>query len=280
MCCFSRPADPTLTRLYGGAIDHPEHGRVHVVGYGNKVVQRSKGPNCMLIHIPSAEPMTKDNFLPPENTKMALDRFHSRLFPPRMTATYHSLLIGSTLRGSGVQYFELGEYDVLLAKSPTDIPSRLGEVPEAKRPEVSESLLSWYEEHFPDWHVALFCFDSKEVNEPGVWYWYHPMEEVIRLPALDSHDGSPPRLNIMVDVQHELYTSWPGMVGGVDVTHPFIYTSPKTATFLPKRITGLKIIDRMTNGDFGIIPHAAGDGIYLNKEAVYRLPPRKLQPSH
>ena len=60
MCICSGPAHLASTRIYAG--ESVRDGRpVHTLIYQNEAVNQADGPNCMLLHLPSAEPMTRAN---------------------------------------------------------------------------------------------------------------------------------------------------------------------------------------------------------------------------
>lgn len=258
MCCYMHKArvdEQVGTKLFGGVVDHPQHGRVHVIGYSNSVANLYGGPNCMIIHIPSRDEMGPANFINPRHTGSVLGDMHHAVFPP-MPIARGPVRFTSRIAASGhqpiVQRFDVGDYEVLLADEPAAIPAALERISPEKRPAINEEIFSWYQRNMPGWHMALFCFSAEKVVGKPVFYWYHPLEgheNVLRLPAIDSHDGTAPELGKDVRVAHELYVSWPG-IKGKEMSYP--HMPGEASVFMPTKVAGVKAYGIRPNGDFGI----------------------------
>ncbi len=255
MCCFMHEAYvPETTKIFAGAVNHPTHGLIHVVGYSNKIRNRHRGPNCMILAIPSKDDMGEENFLDPKKTKNVLWAMSHAVFPPPPVSRDfddHNIVIGAS-SSRGVQHIISGDYDILLAEDPSEIPSKLSEIPESKRPEINQDMFDWWRENATGMHVALVCFNGN-VEPDDFFYWYKPLEgheKNLRHPALDSHSGKPPTIGELVRVDHELFVSWPE-IEGVEVN----YLSPLSSEikeFIPNIVAGVHVGDQWPNGDFGI----------------------------
>lgn len=219
MCCSSKLAKFEGTQGYIGEVEHPTHGLVHVMGYQNKAKNLFSGPNAMLLHFPAKEEMTASNVidLGDAGGKKILDQWKDRLFPEDGYKMSKSSSRGFT---NSVQVFDTGIYMVVMSPKPSLITSALAEVPENKRPEISAELLAWYETHYPGWTLAVCCFDNRDaIKADPLFWWYKPLDPMrLHFPAVDSHDGTPPKL------EHQ------GRAWGVHTDHVIVLGSDK---FLP-----------------------------------------------
>ncbi len=185
------------------------------------------------------------------------------LFPPPPPPPIDRVLIGArAYESSHVQVFEHGNYTVVLADRPSEIPEALNRVPEEKRPKIRPKLFEFYEREFPDHTLALCCFDSRtSFNAEPMTLWYKPSDEgKVVWPALDSHTGNPPDIFGMVDTDHVLIagadnidpTNLEGGTGVAKDMPDFDSCGPWAAEFLPKKIIGRRFRGQMANGDFAL----------------------------
>src|SRR5262249_42657707 len=107
---------------------------------------------------------------------------------------------------------------------------------------------------------ALCCFNNHEASKakPMLW-WYEPKDQsALFFPALDAHDGNPPKMDVKVDVDHSLVFSTEGLTeqkGGNTVNYSdFIGTPMPTslAGLLPKLVAGTTFEGQMPQGDFSL----------------------------
>jgi len=113
----------------------------------------------------------------------------------------------------------------------------------------------WY----PGWHVALCCFDAREMSpaDPILW-WYEPKDpNRLFYPGLDAHDGNRPNLKRLVDVDHTLIagctTERNAKGWGSPGVGEAVYGNkiPETmAPFLPDKVIGMGSTREMMNGDW------------------------------
>jgi hypothetical protein len=142
------------------------------------------------------------------------------MFTPRS----RSLTLGS--KGI-VEKFKVGMYEVLLAHGDPDpskttiaeqilgrkhrISEALSQLPMDRRPNVRSDLLEWFDQTYPGWSLVVCVFESGiPMAAQPIMFTYKPFEAFrgrLFFPAVDSHDGGPPKLNERVDVDHFLFAS-------------------------------------------------------------------------
>lgn len=256
VCVSSASAAFTGTVVYAGRIDHSYHGMIHVLGYQNTAVDLSGGANAMLLHIPTGETMTPDNFISVRHHGDILQRMVAAVRPKAVT-TAEPDDIDWMDSDSEVHVFEHDVYTVLLAANPRRIPEVLDRVHRRRRPELRPELFDFYAEHFPDHTIALCCFDNTEAEQAKpLMLWYKPADpDLLVAPALDSHTGNAPRLDEPVSVDHwVLFGSDEAPPGwGRKVDYPAVM-SPGLRSYLPDTVIGRYYgqDQPMPNGDFAL----------------------------
>jgi hypothetical protein len=248
MCCSLRPAKLTNTVLYAAsAMNEGRH--VHVMGYQNRAENLSKGPNAMLLPIPSTVAMGPDNMLDTTAAKAILKDYAQAVRPPP-TLSPNPGFRGVARAAAPVQVFDKGSFTVALAERASDLPGAIGRIPVNKRPEINEDIFAAYDRLYPGWKMALCAWDGTLEAEPLLW-WYEPLDSTrLFMPALDAHDGRPPRIGADVAMDHSV------VVGRV--TNPFgnqvLFRDalPKHLTpFLATQVVGRQYDGMsMKNGDF------------------------------
>jgi hypothetical protein len=162
----------------------------------------------MILHIPSAEVMTRKNVIESDDAGQFLTSVIEASKPQTRTRGLKGgVLMAGAASAPDVEVFETGIYTVVLSQKPSLILQALRDrVPERRRPKVSVSLMRWYQQHFPGWSFALCCFDNSVVrkSKPLVW-WYKPKyPQFLFAPGVDAHDGNPPDLDAKVACDHEV----------------------------------------------------------------------------
>ena len=219
MCVTLSPANISNTILYGAEIEL-KHGIQHVLGYQNNPVNLAPGPNAMILPFPANNLMGKENIIDTSEHKNILNNIADSITNPYLSNT-KSIQLNSGSRS--VQVFDSGIYTIILAQNAADIPSALSKVPVEKRPALNKGIFDAYAKWYPDWQVALCCFNNKDdtstalINdrpianvfnkrkvEPLLW-WYTPMDKShLFLPMLDAHDGNVPDLKSKVKRDHTI----------------------------------------------------------------------------
>ena len=207
MCISSKPANFNQTKGYIGEAVTKEHGLVHVLGYQNKVQNKVEVPNAMILHFPASEPMSAKNVIElGDKGKGLLNYFCDYYNNEPKTRGFKNIATNGVKKS--VEIFDTGIYTVVMSNKPSLITEALKEVPEEKRPDIHPELMDWYEAHYPDWPVAVCCFNSKDTSEvkaDPLYWWYKPMnEDELFFPAVDCHSGGLPNLDAKVDVDHIL----------------------------------------------------------------------------
>lgn len=246
MCVSTGPADFSGTILHGGRRDHPELGRVEVLGYQNTAVNLAEGPNAMVLHLP-ARGLSQRNFVPVGRDGDVLARMLEAARPRTRDAAIMS---------GDVQVFDHDIYSVVLAADPTRVPEALRLVPQHRRPAIHPDLMAFYADTFPGHSLVLSCFDNADARRAKpLLLWYPPADpDLLVLPALDCHTGAVPDLDAPVHRDHVLLfgtddapADWGGPVDyGPGLRH-------KLRAFLPDTVKGVRVTgDSHPNGDFAI----------------------------
>ncbi|MEV5652658.1 hypothetical protein AB0L57_30790 [Nocardia sp. NPDC052254] len=256
MCVSVARAAFTGTTVYCGRVDHPYHGMIHVLGYQNTAVDLSGGANAMLLHVPAAETMTRDNFVSVQQHGDVLQRMVDAVGPvPAASARSDGIdWMGSVPQ---VRIFEHDVYTVLLADDPRAIPAALDRVPRRRRPPLRPELFTFYADHFPNHTIVLCCFDNAEAERAKpLMLWFAPADpDLLVAPALDAHTGGAPDVRDPVPVDHwvlfgsdETPPEW-----GRAVDYPD-EMSRGLRSYLPDNVIGRYYGDGQTlpNGDFAI----------------------------
>lgn len=238
MCCSVTPdvkVHFSNTILYGAEAVNLQGETVHVLGYQNRVQNNVNGGftdfqlrdvfsrlkrsfnkinskssdssqtgNAMILPFPAVpQTMSQKNIIDTEKVPNILKDLAEAVNPPTQKIAYYS--IQSLEAQPKVQIFEAaGIYTVILAQDALAIPEVMDQVPKEKRPKLNLKLFEAYAKWYPDWTIALCCFNNEKLEEalPMLW-WYKPMfPEKIFLPMLDSHTGSVPKLKRKVVVDH------------------------------------------------------------------------------
>jgi hypothetical protein len=238
MCVSAGPARLAGTILYGGVVDHPVHGLIHVLGYQNTPQNLADGPNAMLLHLPGV--VTRENFIDTSTCPWLLSEMVDAVRP-----LSRSLSVGSAMQS--VEVFDHDIYTVVLAGSAALVADALVQVPPRRRASVSAELLGFYAERYPDHAIALCCFDTRDALEADpLLIWYTPHDpSVLSLPAVDCHTGGVPDLTALVPADHWVILG--SSPAGTPIERP-----PAVAEFLPSHVIGRRFEGLMPNGDFRI----------------------------
>lgn len=266
MCITMWPAKLGGTRLYAG---EGEFGGkpVHVLAYQNTAW--SEGPNAMILPIPSAAPLDERNAIDTRKFRDFLEVIHdaNEVLPPDL-GRGRAGFAGA----APAKVFDVGTYTVVLADGAEAISAAIERVPVEKRPPDNRALYAAFEEHYPGWALAVCCWNGVIEPEPLLW-WYEPLDrDWIFAPALDAHDGGPPRIGAEVEVEH--YLAFGGsMYARGNRVRRFDRRDGVPAEaigLLPRSVHGTRVEGKMPNGDFWV-PAAT-----LAGPAIRRAPGRKM----
>ena len=314
MCCSVTPGVDVKfsdTILYAAEARNPEGGYVHVLGYQNvaqndvlgfdgwslgrigKLVKTLNpfrksptGGNAMILPFPALPgTMTRDNVLDAEKCPALLDDMRKAVRHPVAAASSVQSASFSLDPVPKIQIFDAaGIYTVVLARDARAIPDALAQVPSEKRPALNKGLFDDYAQWYPDWTIALCCFNNAEAKRalPMLW-WYEPMsDEELFLPTLDAHDGNSPDLDANVTVDHTIVVSTyrPGddHGSGENAVYPKRFypvefkdaVPPQLEHFVMDHVIGRDYYDQMRNGDMYCVLKAVRNGTF---DPFRRLPP-------
>lgn len=254
MCLSAQKASFTRTRTAIHESSHPQSGRaIHVLGYQNTAQNlNARGPNAMILHLPSAGAMDEGNFV----DTSAAPRYMQDIARSVLPVPVGSGERGGPQRSFGSQakaaVFDYGKiYTVVLADDASQIAEALTRVPENRRPEIGDEIIAFYGKSYPGWKLAICCFDNAEAKESEpITVWYEPLfPELLVIPGIDAHDGRAPKLGQDVRVDHELFFGHSSL--GRDQTKVRYREWPEhLRPFLPEKAAGRRLSGNMTNGDF------------------------------
>ena len=243
MCITLQPAKLSKTIIYAGHAQR-DGKRVAVLAYQNQA--NSRGPNAMILPFPSDVEMGPQNIV---DTRVGghfladMDRNARR----RSRSIAKSVSFDDGLDERSVQVFDSGSYTVVLAPRATMIPLALQQVPANKRPTITDELLHGYSVLYPNFQVALCCWEGQLKSEPLLW-WYEPRGERLFVPTMDAHDGGAPRPE-KVQMDHSIL--WGHPKG--EYSMYFDDSIPRTIReLLPTSVDVLRPNGYHQNGDFWV----------------------------
>ena len=195
MCVTSAIANLTSTYIGAWEIEHPIYGYRHVMAYQNAPLNLAEGANCMLLHLPAAEPLLPEHLLDTSDCPNLLKQMAASKTTREAT---RSLAVPQQ-----IYVVEMGIYHVVLLneKTPEALETALTQVPAEKRPSITLELLQFYNTHFPNYPVVLACFNNRESKQasPIVLHFKPSDPSHLFFNLLEGHDGSPPQLNQLVE---------------------------------------------------------------------------------
>ena len=260
MCVAAALAHFSETILYHGRCRHPDHGDVHVLGYQNVAANHASGPNAMLLHLPGMG-MTQDNFVDTSGSPDILRDMTAALTPPLSRGVGAAPGAPAAAGAPPVQVFEHDVYTVVLATNATLIPEALSQVPEHRRVAANRPLFDFYARMYPDYAVALCCFDNRDAaRSDPLLLWYSPLHpDRFELPAIDCHTGGIPEIGGPVHVDHWVIFGTDEEIAPQDgnwrtarMTWSEEVRRSPAGPFLPAAITGRAHAGIYPNGDFMI----------------------------
>ena len=264
MCCTLEEAILSSTVLLAHEVEH-EGRMVNIIGYQNHAESRGVGPNAMIIPIPSATPMSQANCVDMTGAGSVFKDYWD-ILRPRTRGMSKGVAVAGGLDDS-LEVFDSGSYTVLLTKQVglTDLREAMAKLPPDKRIELDlqkAKIFSAYRKFYPDWHIAICIWNGEVKAEPILW-WYDPMPEYVGshfLPGLDAHDGSPPRFDGAVAVDHTIVVGAPSERPGWSNADKIVGRAPPhLRKWLPSHVFGEEIGGQLRNGDW-VLPKDGWSG--------------------
>lgn len=265
MCVSLASAEFSATTIVVYKRRHPIHGDIVVLGYANTAVNYNRRPNALVLHFPTADPMTQSNFIDTQRVPRFMQDLRSAVQPSARSLSTRGV------RSTFAEIFTYGIYTVVLASDASAIPAALEQVPQDKRPDLNPRLFHWYAQQYPGWSIALCCFNNRYAQQASpLLMWYKPQQtELLIAPTLDCHTGDIPNLYDHVDVDHTLILATDDMRYGEPVMYRD-HISPDLMDFLPLRVVGRYVSGQYENGDFAVPVSDVQQGGF---SGMHRLPP-------
>jgi hypothetical protein len=235
MCVTSATAILNSTYVGAWEIDHPVYGYRHVMAYQNAPQNLAEGANCMLLHLPAAEPLLPEYLLDTADCPNLLKQMAA-------SKTTREATLSLDVIPQQVYVVEMGIYHVVLLneKTPEALEMALAQVPAEKRPQIAPELLQFYSTQFPDYPIVLACFNNRESKQasPIVLHFKPSDPSHLFFNLLEGHDGGPPQLNQLVE-RHQVIIAGSRLVeprhgqfpvefkpiGIPEALHPFLPTA-------------------------------------------------------
>lgn len=256
MCITVAEAELSDTIIYAAEARRPSGEIVHVLGYQNKVTG-ARGPNAMLLPFPAAGNVGRGNLVNAAKFAGVLgdyDEAVERLRP--VTKGVRSFPAGAAATDDfddAFDVFESGSYTVALVQKASALRAALEAMPEKIRPNVTTAMIFQLGKLYPNWPMALCCFENGMSAPEPLFWWYAPrFPDRLFAPGLDAHDGGPP------DLAGKPWRSHTLAFTALDSEHPIdsqlqrqLFAVPEEHQWLlSARVCGRKIHGETPNGDF------------------------------
>ena len=225
MCITVNHAKLAKTKILSLALANGNH----FIAYSNRVENLSGKPNAMILPIPGE---TKPEWF--HNTETYKD-FLDEITEKCAFERYFPMLSMRSAKGI-LQKFELGMYSVGLSNNFEGIQQFLSELPENKRPEVSEELQKFFKEKYAGWSFAICTFDSeKTIDAQPIAFEYKPFAfDLLYFPTMDGHDGKAPEIGDLVNSDHTFIYEHTGSVNET-LMQDSVHLNAKVPDFLQDR---------------------------------------------
>jgi len=247
MCVTLAPARLSHTTVLATTAMH-ERTWQHVMGYQNHP-QSKAGPNAMLLPIPAQRnSMTPDNLILTEEFPYILTDLAKSVRPVSRAKLPADAI---TLSATQAIVFDHGLYTIVLAQNAAAIPPALKQVPDKKRPPLNTAIFDLYARWYPDWAIALCCFNNADIREgQPILLTYEPLfPDKLFCPGLDSHSGDIPDLSADVSIDHTLVVSTPDLQDGFPVNYRDDIPESLDGV-LPNMVLGKELRGLQPNGDW------------------------------
>lgn len=270
MCLTTEPARLSNSTLYAAETLH--NGKlVHVMGYQNRAENLGNGPNAMILPIPTDAELGPDNVLDTRAAAHVLEDYAEAIRSQNRSRSLGMKGFGREPDDDDVQVFDSGSYTIALSRNAGALLNALDRIPEARRPKANHALFAAFGKLYPDWPLAVCAWDGTIKAEPLLW-WYEPKDPgQLFLPALDAHDGGPPKIGAKVPVDHTLVVGSVTAPKGIEVGFRDVIPA-HLRPFLASKVVGTYIAEGMelVNGDFHIAISNVASG---HSGSIRRVPP-------
>jgi hypothetical protein len=239
----------------------------------------------MILPLPATGTVGPENIVDTrafKNILKSYDKAIEHLRPKDVSDGMRSYGGGRMMRSA--QVFQSGSYTIALAENPQSMQLALSMVPEKVRPQIPSAFLVSFSDLYPDWPVAICCFDGDlGAPEPLLWWFKPKFPGTLFAPAIDGHDGQPPNPEAMVDRDHVIaFASYraPRELDNQLVSDIQQIVPPEHQWLFAPAIVGSKFNHKTQNGDFtmplSVLLDAQSPSYY---DRLKPTPPPKASPS-
>jgi hypothetical protein len=258
MCCSLTKA--RFSKTIGAAWEILPN--LHALGYQNQAqhLGTAGGGNAMILPIPAVPgTLTPKSLLDTRKCKGVLETMELYALWHLMNFSRSSDSLGRGAKRAEPVIFDFDVYQIVLATSAFDIPDVLDQVNPDKRPPLKKSIFNSYGRWYPDWYIAVCCFNNRDLKKAAPLIWTYQPKQLF-VPGLDAHDGKSPKLNVKVDTDHSVIVGSYRMEPGSGQPVNYNDVAPEVLPYLPKMVNGGKFETPQDQGDwfFSTLAVAAG----------------------
>ncbi len=187
MCITTEDARLDATCVGAWDIQHPKYGYRHVLAYQNKPQNLSDKPNCMLLHVPSAEPLTPENIV---DTRDCPNLF-SQLQINALKKTNH--LGRGGVASAPNHLVTMGIYHIAILNNVKQAEEVISKIPRQKQPKIKQTFFDFYQKYFPNYPLLLCCFNNQDIAKASpILIHYSPINrDYLMIPNLEGHGSLP-----------------------------------------------------------------------------------------
>lgn len=196
MCITVNTAKLSKTKI----ISIPVGNQNHFIAYSNNVKNLSGEPNAMILPIPGKT--KKEWFYNTSDYKDFMDEIISK---SDLKEDYYGIRSRGVLsKSKSLEFFELGNYKVVLAENFKKLIAFINQLPEKNRPKIKKELSDFFQKEYASCSFVLCMFDSdKTIDAQPIAFEYTPNDfNVLFFPTMDSHDGGAPKKHDLVETDH------------------------------------------------------------------------------
>lgn len=268
MCITVNHASLSKTKILSLPIENGNH----FIAYSNSVKNLSGKPNAMILPIPGET--NPSLFHNTEGYKNFLVEITKKC---RLEEDYMGIRSRGLSKSKSLSFdqFELGQYVIALSKDFNGIREFLAQLPEEKRPVVSEELQNFFQEKYAGWSFAICTFDSdKTINAQPIAFEYKPFNyNFLYFPTMDGHDGGAPDVDAIVNTDHTFIFEHTGEMTG-DYAQKFVTLDAQVPAFAQNRkYRAIHSQDRVKNGDVFINLENLSQLNFKDDPRLARVPP-------
>ena len=173
-------------------IEHKLYGYRHVLAYQNRVKNLDATPNCMLLHIPSAQEIKPDWIVNTTANQNFLTELYNITDPPVENDGMDWMSSGTRRTNYVV---ENGVYHIAILNdvSKSAVEDTLKHIPKSKLPKLNDDLIEFFAKRFPRFPLLLCCFNNQNSKQASPILVHYPPIYPTRLMAntIESHGGLP-----------------------------------------------------------------------------------------